>query len=410
MAGGWRGAPILDPMIAEPGGRRVLLVIGKLGPAGAESQLITLAIGLARRGDNVTLACITKILVDRSRLEDAGVRVVELSAGRRTRFLAVAALALLARRADVVHCTLWDASLWGRIAAVLARRPVIVTDHSTNRRMQLSSSGVSRGRWIALHNRALDRFTFATVACATAQLPLLMSEGVSSAKIVHIPNGLAIEAVEAAAGQAVGRDELGIPATARVVVHVARLQPVKNQRATLDMVMRLNDEIGPVHAVFVGDGRDRAELERQAGVLGSSWAHFLGRRSDVPALIALADLVVLPSMAEAMPMSIIEAIVVGVPVVATDVGDVRRVLTATGAGICVPAGDPEAFYAACKQVLTDAALRRELTANARAARPLFDARTMVERYATLFAAATTGLPAASLSLGSDGETLAASAG
>jgi glycosyltransferase involved in cell wall biosynthesis len=99
---------------------------------------------------------------------------------------------------------------------------------------------------------------------------------------------------------------------------------------------------------------------------------------------------VLPSSGEALPMVVLEAIAVGTPMVATDVGDVGTVLRATGAGISVPADDAEAFYRACLDVLGDAELRRRLTDSAGGAREHIDAPTMVGRYERLFGSILSG--------------------
>ena len=116
----------------------------------------------------------------------------------------------------------------------------------------------------------------------------------------------------------------------------------------------------------------------------------LGPRDDVPALLALSDLAVVPSKAEAMPMIVIEAMALGVPVVGTDVGDVRGILEEAGSGISVPVDDFEASYAACHEVLADPSLHRRLAEGARKSSPAYDSSVMADRYDTLFEAAVEG--------------------
>jgi glycosyltransferase involved in cell wall biosynthesis len=368
---------------------RVLMVIQNLRPGGAERQLITLARGLAHRGAEITVACMGAPDTDVEMLTEVGIEVVALGAeSRERRLAAVPKLVRLARRADVVQCTMWDASLWGRIAAVIARRPVVVSDHATDRAVQTSSSGAARHDWIARHNRALDPVTFATVACARTQVPLLEGEGVSSKRIVYIPNGVPIAELRAAAQPPPTRADLGIPEDARVVIHVAQFRPEKNQEATFEAVARLREDLGEVHVLFVGVGRALKEpMERRAAEQGASWAHFLGKRPDVPALFALADLAVLPSRADTMPLSLLEAMALGVPTVATDVGDVRGMVEEAGAGIVVPADDLDAFVGACRAVLTDPELHARLAAAGREASRAFDSETMIDAYQQLLEAA-----------------------
>jgi glycosyltransferase involved in cell wall biosynthesis len=367
----------------------VLLIVNRLAYGGAELQMTHLAGGLANLGHEVTVCCIDKSLLDLQSLRDAGVRVLSLGAHSRVRrMMAIPRLAILARRAEVVHCTMWDATLWGRIAAILARRPVIVADHQTDRSTQVSSAGDPRGGWIALHYRLLDRFTFATIACATSQRPILIGEGVDAAKIAHIPNGIPIETlVGEAASSDVTRADLGIPDDAKVAMQVGVFRPEKNQLAALEALAQVRADVPDVHLVFVGDGELRGAVEQRARELGGDWVHFAGFRADVPAVLTLADVLVHPSLADAMPMTVIEALALGVPVVAADVGDVPETL-AGGAGVCVPAGDTGAFARACRDVLSDADLRADLARAGRERALSFDAAVMSERCSELLEAAT----------------------
>jgi glycosyltransferase involved in cell wall biosynthesis len=367
------------------------MVIPTLGQGGAEMQLAHLAQGLARRGDRVTVACLHRATLDRSALEQAGVRVIALGATSRAgKALLVPRLVRLARQADVVHCGLFDASLYGRLAAIAARRPVTVAEHSADRSMQRSARGASRERLIAWHHRLLSPFTAATVACARSQLELLRREGVAPARIVLIPNGVPVAALRHAAETAeVDRSDLGVPDDAALVAQVGRLTPEKDQAATVDAVQRLRDGLGDVHAVFVGAGDDDAGPAR-AREIGAGWAHFVGGRDDVAAVLALADLAVLPSRVDTFPMAALEAMAVGTPQVTTDVGDLRRVVEESGAGLSVPAGDLDAFTAACRRLLADPQERGRVAEQAAEAAWRWDVEEMVDGYSRVFDAAIAG--------------------
>jgi glycosyltransferase involved in cell wall biosynthesis len=372
-----------------PYGHRLLLVVNNVEPGGAERQAMHLAAGLAARGHAVTLVALGAVRIDVQELRDAGVRVCALGAvGPRARLAALPTLTRMARRADVVHCTNWDPSLYGRLAALLARRPVVVSDHTADRSINVSRGGSPRARWIAAHHRMLGRLTAATVYCAEVQQDLLAGEGVPRDRLVHIPNGIPVAAMRDAARSGPSRADLGIREQARVVIHVANFRPEKNQAQTLATVAALRRQGGDVRAVFVGSGPEEEDVRRQAAALGADWALFLGARSDVPALLALADLLVLPSRADAMPLVALEAMALGVPVVAYDVGDVGRVLRTSRGGLCVAHLDGDAFTEACRRVLSDPALSGELSRRGRAASAGFDAERMVRRYEEVFAAAS----------------------
>jgi glycosyltransferase involved in cell wall biosynthesis len=296
-------------------------------------------------------------------------------------------LARLARRHDVVHCTMWDSSLWGRLAAIAARRPVLVADHSTDRSVQVSRGGAERGRAIALHYKLLDPFTYATVACATTQPALLESDGVSPRKIVYIPNGIPLDAIRAAA-TGISKADLGIPEGVPVLAQVGVFREEKNQIGGVEAFARVREALPGARLLLIGDGPTRPAVEARARELGEEGIHFLGLRRDVPALLALADLMLLPSRSDAMPMVVLEAMALGVPTVATDVGDVRWMLG--DGGVCVPPIDPEAFVGAVIGLLGDEAGRARLAAAGIRSAERFDAATMAASYSTLFEAARRG--------------------
>lgn len=373
--------------------RRYLMLVNHLARAGMELQLMHLARGLAGLGHEVTIGCI-EVRTDVSDLERDGVHVIELAgSSRAARMAAIPKIARLARRFDLVHCTEWEASLWGRMAAVVARRPTIVTEHTLDRGIQVSDAGSGRGRAIALHHRLLGPFTYAIVHVAEQQAAVLLAEDVPREKLVLIPNGVPLDHLRAVAASGLTRADIGVPEDAKVVMHVARFYSMKRQHWTLEAVRDLREELGDVHAVFVGIGPDMdAFRERVAQMGAESWAHVIGVRDDVPAVLALADVAVLPSSTEALPMTMIETMAVGIPQVTTDVGELGPTLRDADAGLTVPVDDPEAFRLAIRAVLSDPALAARLRAGALGGVDRFDATRMVDSYAQLFEAAVSGRP------------------
>lgn len=380
-------------MAGAPRKRQILLITNWVGWGGAETQLDYLAIGLAEAGYDVRMLAIGDLLRDIGHLEGAGVEVEALEAsGPAAKARRLPLMAKAARRADLVHCTGWDATFWGRLAATAARRPVLFTEHTPGRDLQVTGEGGSRARAIALHNRLLDPLTYATIVVGVWQRQLLEAEGVRGKRIVHIPNAVPIEDLRRRARQGPLRADLGLPEDALVVVQAARFKSQKRQLTTLGTVARLREGLGEVHVVFLGEGTEEAKVREEAERLEADWAHFLGFREDVAAILALADLSVLPSTGEGLPMSLIESIALGTATVGTDVGDTRWLLERTGGGICVPPRDDGAFFDACARLLGDADLRRGMSAAGERAIAAFDAPRMVERYAEVFEACLEGAP------------------
>lgn len=377
--------------MASGGVRSLLFVINSLAAGGGESHMVYLARGLAEAGFDVTVVSIASPAGrDLSALRDVGVRLLTLRAdSRETKVARLPALIRLARKADVVCSSLFDATLYGRIAAIVARRPAVTIEHTPGRELSRAKGGESRKTWAELHNRLLDPFTFAVIATAHWQVPMLRDEGVSEDKLSVIHNGVTIDEIRRGAATGVSRADLGVPEDAKLLIHVARFAPQKNQPATLEVVRRLRRDLGDVHVLFAGGGQLRAEVEARAASMGAAgWAHFIGQRGDVPRLLRLADVFVLPSSAEAMPLSILEALAVGVPVVSTDIADIRRILETSGGGIVIPPGDDDAYEAALRRLLSDDDLREDYAAAAaRGGREHFDYSRMAERYATVLTAA-----------------------
>jgi len=379
--------------------RRIVLFVYWLGhDGGMEQHTIHLARALAERGDDVTIGYVDR-LDDGAWLHDEDFRAVDLRAqGTLRRYALPGRARELAGWAHVVHCNGWDASAWGRLAAVAKRRPVIVTDHRPvavrGGRREMNTAYKLFGRFparpfVALHNRVLDRLTFATVAVARSQVDLLRAEGIDANKIAVIPNGIPLDTLRCAALAGVTRADLGIPERATVVLQIGRFFDQKRQHWSYDAVRTLRSELGDVRLVFAGDGPLRAALEERARADGADWALFLGQRPDIPRLLSLSDLAVLPSSAEALPMAMLEALAVGVPQVATDVGDVAAVLRA-GAGLVVPADDQRAFTQACRAVLGDDVRARSMRGASLAAADAFSLERMTDAYEQLFDEAAAG--------------------
>jgi L-malate glycosyltransferase len=169
-----------------------------------------------------------------------------------------------------------------------------------------------------------------------------------------------------------------------VLAHVANFRPMKRQALALETTARLREALGDVRVVFAGAGPELEAIRALAAERGADWAVFLGAQRNIASVFTMADVAILPSSDEALPMALLEGMAVGVPVVATDVGDVAEVIERTGAGVCVPPEDHDAFYAAVHRILADQAVHRHFAAAAEAAQDELDAARMVGRYERVF--------------------------
>ena len=178
------------------------------------------------------------------------------------------------------------------------------------------------------------------------------------------------------------RKDLGLPPAAKVLINVGNLSWEKGQREFLTQFAN-GDGFGPdVHLLLVGDGPLRQALEQQIWQLKiHARVHILGTRSDVPRLLAAADVFILPSKTEGMPAVLIESGLAGLPSVAFDVGGVGEVVEHRVTGLLVPPGRLDMFSRSVSALCQDAFRRSEMGAAARQrCRERFDMRVIAEQY------------------------------
>jgi len=331
----------------------VVHVLHSLGVGGTENGVVNL-IGSLGREVRHTVISMVRIGPLAERLP-AGVpvRCVGKRAGVDLRAAVKLARLLRALRPHIVHSRNWGA-VDAVLAARLARVPVLIhgehgreaadpygLDARRNRIRRLLSPLVSR--WVTV-SHDLGRWLVEVV-------------GIPARKVLTIHNGVDV-ARFSEAGREAGRRTLGLGPEALVVGTVGRLNSVKNQMALLDTFARLDPAPVAAHLVIVGEGPARADLEgrtRRRDLAGR--VRLLGARDDVPALLAAFDVFVLPSIAEGISNTILEAMATGVPVIATRVGGNPELVEDGVTGMLAPADDPAALGRALAVYLADPHLR-----------------------------------------------------
>jgi glycosyltransferase involved in cell wall biosynthesis len=266
------------------------------------------------------------------------------------------ARALRRERADVFHAhQTWSLSCrYGIVAAALARVPA---------RVASAQLFVEMPRLVAVdaQHALLSRCLHRHVAVSRHVAGRLRDRlGVSEAKITVIPN-----AVEARAPQP--RDDalrarLDGRGDRALVLTVARLEAQKGITHLLDAAATLPD----VAFAIAGEGPERERLAAKAASLGvAERVRWFGHRDDVPSLLAAADLFVLPSLNEGLPLAAMEAMLAGVPIVATDAGGTGEIVRDGVTGLLVPPGDPRALSESIRALLSDRAHAARLAAAGR---------------------------------------------
>ena len=251
-----------------------------------------------------------------------------------------------------------DKMFWGRLAAFMAGVPVIAS--------ALHSTGWPDG--IGHLNRSLTPLTDAFIAVAASHGQFLTEfERFPADKVHVIRNGIDCDRfVPDTAARAEVRAELGVPGDTPLIGIVAALRPEKNHAMLVRVAQRLRDREPQAHWLIVGDGPERANIERLAAERNvSDRVHFLGTRYDTPRLLAASDLFTLCSLNEASPVSILEALSCRVPVVATAVGSIPESVREGETGRLVAPGDVPAMTDAIAELLRDPAAAKAMGAAGR---------------------------------------------
>jgi len=318
---------------------------------GGEQQTLLLARGLAERGHQATVVCQPgSPLAHRCR--QAGVPVEELRMRGEADFRAVWALRRIIRQGayDIVHLHTAHAHTLGAAAVSLARRGRCIV----SRRV---IAPVAVGLLSAFkYHHGVARY----IAVSHAVRATLLSGGVEPEKVTVVHSGIELERLAGASAAGV-REELGLPADGPVVGHVGALTRAKGQRTLLEAVPLVLQAEAQAWFVIVGDGELREALEAQARELDiAERVVFTGFRSDVPRLLALFDVFCMPSLSEGLCTSVLEALALGKPVVASAVGGLPEMVHDGETGLLVPPGDAKTLAEALVRLLRDRQLAAAL--------------------------------------------------
>jgi glycosyltransferase involved in cell wall biosynthesis/GT2 family glycosyltransferase len=307
-----------------------------------------------------------------------------LSAANRWRYpIATLRLARLLRREHVavLHAHCFDATFVGLIAARLARVPFVFTRHHSDHNVRLGKRWHTRiDAWCAKHAEHVIAVSEATRRVMTSV------EHVPDDQVTVIYNGMEpLREPEAADVERLRRD-LGL-AKKKVCLMLARLHEEKGHRFLLDAIPEIQARAGPIVVLIAGDGPDRAALEAEVQARGlDETVRFLGRRDDVPELISLSSVVVLPSLAESFGFVVLEAMSLGTPVVAAATGGIPELITDQDNGLLVPPADSRSLADAISRVIENPQLARGLTERGKDCVAAFSFDRMIRGYESVYAA------------------------
>jgi glycosyltransferase involved in cell wall biosynthesis len=364
----------------------VLHVIDSLGAGGAERSLTEMLPSLAERGVSSTIVCLQH--------REEGFEGEVLGNGFDVRFLhsrrtpaRVAELRTLikATRPDVVHTSIFYADVTGRLAAVGTKRPVLTSLVNMNYgEARRRDPRVPAGRLRAV--QAVDGWTARHLTSHFHAISYAVRDdardtlGLPAERITVIERGRDVARLGTAdpARRAQSRRQLGLAPDAEVVVHVGRQEYQKGITRLLDAIAQLAPTRPRLVLVQAGRrGSTSAELEaavETAGLAGR--VRFLGHRDDVADILAAGDVFAFPSVYEGLGGAVIEAMALGLPIIATRIPPMVEILDEGNNADLVPVEAPRELAQAIAGLLDDDARR---VAYGRRSRQIFEERFTLER-------------------------------
>lgn len=381
---------LLEP-VAEPMSERIIImhVVHSLDIGGLENGVVNLINNLNHELFEHKLCCIKRSGPLAERISRPGIEIIEMRSGEGNQLTLPFRLARLFRekRPDIVHTRNWgtvDAIIGAKLAGT---RTIIHGEHGREYH-DIEGKNARRNLIRRMLSYLVDRYI---VVSDELKLWLIEKVGVPARKVTKIVNGVDVEKFNDRDKRA-ARRRFGYGDGLKIIGTVGRLDPVKGQRYLIAAFAELQRRHPNALLLIVGDGPCRSELETLAGSL--SIGHkilFTGERQDIPDLLKAMDLFVLPSLAEGISNTILEAMATGLPVVATRVGGNPELVADGLTGLLVPKGDSGALASAIAQyLLSPDLMKRHGTAARERAISRFALSGMIDAYQKLYLSTARG--------------------
>ncbi|MBT3881152.1 MAG: glycosyltransferase [Candidatus Scalindua sp.] len=359
----------------------VVHLVEKLGIGGLERVLTTIALNLNKEKYHVSVWCLSKggFFADKLIEEGVDVKILNISTSRNPVGIYKLYKLLKYHRIDLIHTHAYSAGTIGRISAFLAGVSVIIShNHSVHDYYNKYYHFVE---WLL--SLITDR-----IICVSDTVKRFTSEtqGISAKRLVTIHNG--INDVCSVSGKAIVdlKEELGILPEYTVIGTVTHMEEHKGILYLIQAASHLLRSRKDLIFLLVGDGAQEEELKKLCVNLKiEKNVIFTGERSDIPEMLSLIDIFVLPSVREGLGLSILEAMACGKPVIATNVGGIPEVVEDGVSGILVPPKEPDTLHGAIVELLDDKGKRDVMGLNGkRICDESFNVRTMVDKIEELY--------------------------
>ncbi len=355
---------------------KILYIYPSLSIGGAEELHFLVLKNLLEKGIyDLKVCCIEKMGEIAQRVKNLGIEIFCLNKPSRPSNIS-ASLALIKylkkNKFDIVQTSLFNANFHGRIAAILAKVPIILSEEHSEH-YQYNSIKFLPYIW---SDKILSVFTERIICCSKNLMHSLAKlENIPLSKFFLLLNAFNAEKLEVKTDAAQVRKTLGLSDEDLVITNIAALSYRKGQDLLIKAFKMVNERFPHSRLIFIGREVPcfRAGLDKLVGHLGiGDKIIFLGQKMDVADYLNITDIFVLSSRFEGIPLVLLEAMYMQVPVIAIDVGGIGEVVTHDKDGILVKQNNPESVSLAITELLNNREKRNYLGQSGK--------KTVIERF------------------------------
>lgn len=359
---------------------RVLHLIETSEPGGAETVLAYIAKHLpADRFSSEVYVLEEGWLTDHLRKLDVSFEVLKNRRSYDPAFLFKLMRLIRSNGINLIHAHEFMMTVYGSVAAKLTGRRMISTIHGkvyfpdNSRRIRLLRLGCSLSSCMVAVSKDLESYLRSILKPANNKLTVLY-------------NGIDIDKYSPSCTKTESRQRLGIENQARIAITVGSLFEIKGLPHLLEAASILKKTMDNFLLLIVGEGDQEQQLQKKADSLGlGNTVRFLGFRTDIPEILRSADVYVCSSLSEGHSLSILEAMSMSIPVVATDVGGNPELIKHGHNGLLVPSEDPMSLAKSITKVLEDPTEAENMGKRSRLiVEDQFSLNAMVNRYVSLY--------------------------
>jgi glycosyltransferase involved in cell wall biosynthesis len=360
---------------------KVVHLVEELTIGGLEKILTTIVLNLNKKEYNVSVWCLREggFFADKLVKEGIDVKILHIFTSRNPLSIFKLYRLLKSHKFDIIHTHAYSAGTIGRISAFLAGVPVIIShNHSV---YDYYNKYYHFVEWL------LSLITH-RVICISAVVNRFANETqrINARKLITILNGIDDVCAVTEKRSSDLKKELGIPINHSVIGTIAHLEEHKGHKYLLEAASLLLVSRKDISFLIVGEGTLKGKLKKLCvGLKVEKNVIFAGELSDIPEILSLTDIFVLPSLREGLGLAILEAMVCGKPVIATNVGGIPEIVKNRVSGILVSPRDPEALFRAIDELLNNREMLETMGRNGKKmCSERFNSKTMLGKIEDLY--------------------------